>query len=96
MLETKRRLFWIIVSLSFFPGARSFAQNSLTSPEVSISLEKDTITEHEPVIVDIGIQSPPSTSLDFDPGYDWENVEINIADPHGHMGRAPVGHLRKG
>jgi len=89
MLETKRRLFWIIVSLSFFPGARTFAQNSPTSPEVSISLEKDTITEHEPVIVDIGIQSPPSTSLDFDPGYDWENVEIKVADPHGHIWTRP-------
>jgi hypothetical protein len=89
MLQAKRQLFQIVAVVSLFLGVGAIAQISLTPDEVNIALEKGIITEHEPVILDIRFQSPPSTSLDFDPGYDWRNVRVKVVDPSGHAWERP-------
>ena len=62
---------WVDI-FGLFCGA--YGQNALAPTEVSVALEKVAISEHEPVILDIKIQSPPLKEVNFDPGYDWENA----------------------
>ena len=96
MWEAKRHVSRIIAIVSLLVGGGVLAQTVLTPAEVRIALEKDTITQHEPVIVDIEIQNPQSTSLDFDPGYNWENVQINVIDPNGRSWSRPDTALQQG
>ena len=84
MLQAKRQLSQIVAVVSLFLGVGAIAQRSPPPDEANIALEKSIVTEHEPVILDIRFQSPPSTSLDFDPGYDWRNVWVKVVDPSGH------------
>jgi hypothetical protein len=62
----------------------SWAQNDIAPAEVSIALEKATITKPEPVILNIRIRNPYSKEVNFDPGYDWEDIEIKVVGPDGH------------
>ena len=38
---------------------------------------------HEPVILDIEITNRSTTTVAFDPGYDNENIDLNVVSPDG-------------
>jgi hypothetical protein len=96
MSGAKRSFCWIMFVVFWFYGERCLSQSRLTPGQVSIALEKSSITEHEPVILNIKIQNPSSTRLTFDPGYDWENIEIKVVDPDGHLWTRPPQGMQEG
>lgn len=59
------------------------AQNTLLPTMVDISLEKNTLTQREPTIVDITVRNSSADTVDFDPGYDKEGIDIKVTDPKG-------------
>jgi len=96
MSRAKRCFCLAIVCSLWLHPENCLSQGRLTLDEVSITLEKNAITEHEPVILDVRIQSPLSSSLDFDPGYNWENIKIKVIDPDGRVWHRPSQESREG
>lgn len=95
MMSSASRYFAELVSI-FGLLCGAYGQSAPAPAGVGIALEKATISEHEPVILDIKIQSPPSTEVNFDPGYDWENVQIKVVDPNGRSQERSREPLREG
>lgn len=75
----------LIGSGSFSSLRAAQAQGPLAPATVKISLEKSTITQHEPTILDIAIHNSSATGLDFDPGYDKERIDVRLTDPEGRI-----------
>jgi len=63
------------------PAARG--QAMLTADMVKISLEKGTITQHEPAIADITVNNRSSLGVGFDPGFDMQRLAISVTAPDG-------------
>src|SRR5579864_2529517 len=82
---------WILCTHSY-----SAAQNAVTSGTIKVSLEKATITLHEPAIVDVALNAPSSSGVDFDPGYDYDKIAVTIVDPQGRASSKLRPGLRNG
>jgi len=63
----------------------TLANTGVSSTTVRIVLEQNIISAGEPVLVDVKIHAPASSSIDFDPGYDDNNVDLSVIDPIGRV-----------
>lgn len=59
------------------------------TPTLTVALEKDAITQHEPVIVDFSLKNPTSKEVDFELGYEHEKVKVEVIDPDGQVWPRP-------
>lgn len=55
------------------------------SVDVTTALQKNAITQHEPVLLDITIRNNSQTSVRFDPGYKYERIGFEVTDPEGRL-----------
>jgi hypothetical protein len=62
----------------------------------TISLEKTSITQHEPVILAVAFNSTSQQSVAIDLGYENEKVGIRIIDPEGRVSQKPQSVWREG
>jgi hypothetical protein len=91
MAKTTQAVITILMGqcLLLSPGsAVGQSTSALASAKVTVSLEKNVITQHEPAILNITIDSS-STAVDFDPGYYNEKIDIKVVDPEGHVWARP-------
>lgn len=59
------------------------------APSVTVSLEKEVITQHEPVIVDFTINNSSPEEVDLELGYDYDKVHLRVTDPDGRVWPKP-------
>src|SRR5436853_2957576 len=59
------------------------------APSVTVTLEKNTITQHEPVILRFTFLNPSSQEIAFDLGYDFEKVDVKVTDTDGRVWQRP-------
>ena len=59
------------------------------APSVTVTLEKNTITQHEPVIMRFTFLNPSSQDIAVDLGYDFEEVDVKVTDTDGRVWRRP-------
>jgi len=73
-------LFTAVVGLMGSPGICSQAP---AAPAITVALEKDVITQYEPVIIDFAIHNPTSRDIAFELGYGYETIKVEVIDPEG-------------
>lgn len=66
----------------------AYAQEA-PNPTVAVSLEKEAITQHEPVVVAFTFGNSSSKEIDLDLGYDHDKIHVTVADPDGRVWRKP-------
>src|SRR5438128_1722415 len=59
------------------------------APSVTVALEKNTITQHEPVIMRFTFLNPSSQDIAFDLGDDFEKVDVKVTDTDGRVWQRP-------
>jgi hypothetical protein len=69
--------------------SRSAHAQGTQAPTVAVSLEKEVITQHEPVIVSFTISNSSSEEVDFELGYGYERVDVKVTDPEGRVWPKP-------
>jgi len=70
------------IAIPIFVALLSMAAQS-QKVTVAISLEKNSVTLHEPVILDIDVTNPYSLSTHLDLGYDESWLSVAVRDPDG-------------
>jgi hypothetical protein len=64
-------------------GSAGVCSQAPAGPAITVALEKDVITQEEPVILDIAIHNPTSRNIAFELGYGYEKVKVEVIDPDG-------------
>jgi hypothetical protein len=65
------------------------AQDAVVRITAHISLEKNVITQHEPVMLKIAFEDPSERGVVVNFGYDDEKIDIILLDPQGTEFRKP-------
>jgi hypothetical protein len=63
---------------------------------VTVSLEKDVVTQHEPMLVDIAVENRSPYPIQFDPGYDHDRIHLKMVDPDGRVSEDHQVAVREG
>lgn len=66
------------------------------APSVMVKLEKQVITQHEPVIIDFTLTNPSSRGVGFELGYGYEKLDVEVTDPEGRAWTKPPRFPLKG
>src|SRR5437879_13819370 len=74
---------WTLVTL------RTARAQDTPAPSLTVTLEKNTITQHEPVIMRFTFLNPSSQDIAFDLGDDFEKVDVKVTDTDGRVWQRP-------
>jgi hypothetical protein len=71
-------------------------QSAAAPGMIRVSLEKGRITQHEPVIADIAVDNPSLFPVQFDPGYNMQQISLHVVDQSGRRLEAAAPPDREG
>jgi hypothetical protein len=72
------------------------AQERSVSVAATISLEKNVITLHEPVLISLAFVNSSDHDVVISLGYDADKMQIKVIDPDGHVFHKPESILKSG
>jgi hypothetical protein len=74
----------------------SQAQSASVSVATTVSLEKSSVTQHEPVLLELTFENPSEQEVVISLGDDDEKIELKVTDPEGRVFRRPRPVVRQG
>jgi hypothetical protein len=78
-----------LIGLCVALSAAAARADRAQGPVVVAALEKQVVTQHEPVILVFELTNPSAGEADLDLGFGFKNVEVKLTDPAGRTWPKP-------